>query len=41
MALLLGMNWRDGCGRVTMWVGGSSLLAMANEVFEVLYCGHG
>lgn len=41
IALLLGMNRCDGCGRVSVWrIGGSGLLAMPNEIFQILYSRH-
>lgn len=41
IALLLGMNRCDGCGRVSVWwIGGPGLLAMPNEIFQILYSRH-
>lgn len=41
IALLLGMNRCDSCGRVSVWrIGGSGLLAMPNEIFQILYSRH-
>lgn len=41
IALLLGMNRCDSCGRVSVWrIGGSGMLAMPNEIFQILYSRH-